>query len=132
MLFKCFALLPWNHVLLRRWQCKINGKIDDIEEAGTQAVCGCCALLAAREQPALQAAPLPSLKPSATKGAGGFEQMAAQELFRVVLFLVFYGQIWAMGLLPYIGKFVYGCDAVFMINIWHTVTSCAEDIVLRG
>ena len=53
----------------------------------------------------------PTLKPS-TRASSGFEEVAAQELFRVVLFLVFYGEIWALGQIPYVGacaELVFAC-----------------------
>jgi len=48
----------------------------------------------------------PVLRSSPKAAAAGFEEAAAQELFRVVLFLVYYGETWVMGHLPYIGRYI--------------------------
>eukprot|EP00967_Tisochrysis_lutea_P056547 scaffold71440_cov21-Tisochrysis_lutea.AAC.1 len=50
----------------------------------------------------LKAQRFPTLRPSPRAATAGFEEVAAQELFRVVLFLVFYGESWLVGQLPYI------------------------------
>ena len=43
-------------------------------------------------------------QPQASGGASSAFEGVAQEVFRVVLFLVAYGQTWLMGRLPVVGE----------------------------
>eukprot|EP00200_Dunaliella_tertiolecta_P005850 CAMPEP_0202342998 /NCGR_PEP_ID=MMETSP1126-20121109/3317_1 /ASSEMBLY_ACC=CAM_ASM_000457 /TAXON_ID=3047 /ORGANISM="Dunaliella tertiolecta, Strain CCMP1320" /LENGTH=340 /DNA_ID=CAMNT_0048934023 /DNA_START=277 /DNA_END=1300 /DNA_ORIENTATION=- len=76
----------------------------------------------------LKAQRFPTLRPSPRAATAGFEEVAAQELFRVVLFLVFYGESWLVGQLPYIGPPVY-----FVLSCWLWAYYCYDYAwALRG
>ncbi|KAF5839381.1 etoposide-induced protein 2.4-domain-containing protein [Dunaliella salina] len=74
-----------------------------------------------------QAQGFPTLRPS-PRATAGFEEVAAQELFRVVLFLLFYGESWVVGQLPYIGPPLY-----FLLSCWLWAYYCYDYAwALRG